>query len=112
MRAIETVGVVVSTAGMMASDLLGDLSLPGLGAIGPWLNYGAMGLLAYVLLLVVREQRRDSREMRDLYEARLLDAQRLRDRHLDQFVADHAACRDAHLQMLALIDREKGDSHQ
>ena len=112
MRAIETVGVVLSTAGMMASDLLGDLSLSGLGAIGPWLNYGAMGLLAYVLLLVVRAQRKDGREMRDLYEARLLDAQRLRDRHLDQFVEDHAACRDAHLQMLALIDREKGDSHQ
>lgn len=112
MRAVETIGVLVSTAGMMASDLMGDLSLPGLGAIGPWVNYGAMGMLAYVLLLVVREQRKDGREMRDLYEARLLDAQRLRDRHLDQFVEDHAACRDAHLQMLALIDREKGDSHQ
>lgn len=107
MRVIEQVGVLAGTAGMMAADVLGDLSLPGLGAVGPWLNYGAMGLLAYVLLLVVREQRKDGREMRDLYEARLLEAQRLRDRYLDQFVEDHAACRDAHLQMLALIDREK-----
>lgn len=106
MRLFEQVGLLAGTAGMMAADVLSDLSLPGLGSVGPWINYGAMGLLAYVLLLVVREQRRDGREMRDLYEARLLEAQHLRDRHLDQFVEDHARCRDAHLQMLELIDRQ------
>lgn len=109
MRAIEQAGVLVGTVGMMAADMLGDLSLPGLGAVGPWLNYGAMGLLAYVLLLVVREQRKDGREMRDLYEARLLESQRLRDRHLDQFVEDHRLCRDAHLQMIELIERGQED---
>ena len=109
MRAIEQAGMLAGTAGMMAADMLGDLSLPGLGAVGPWLNYGAMGLLAYVLLLVVREQRKDGREMRDLYEARLLESQRLRDRHLDQFVEDHAKCRDAHLQMIELIERGQED---
>lgn len=105
MRLFEQVGILAGTAGMMAADVLGGLDL----AVGPWINYGAMGILAYVLLLVVREQRKDGREMRDLYESRLLDAQHLRDRHLDQFVEDHAKCRDAHLQMLELIERGNGD---
>ena len=109
MRVIEQAGILAGTAGMMAADVLGGLDLPGLGAVGPWINYGAMGLLAYVLLLVVREQRKDGREMRDLYEARLLESQRLRDRHLDQFVEDHAKCRDAHLQMIELIERGQED---
>lgn len=108
MRTAETAGLLVSTIAMMASDLVGQLSLPALGAIGPWLNYGAMGLLAYVLLQVVRDQRRESREMRDRYETQLLDAQHIRDRHLSRAEEDHARCREAHLRIVGILEREDG----
>lgn len=66
--------------------------------------------MIYFLRDTLREQRDESRRLAAAYESRLADARHIRDSHLSRVEADHVECRKVHLQMLDLLNRDKGDT--
>lgn len=94
---------VVGAGGLIASDVLSRVSAP---PIPPaWANYAGLLLLAWSLREIIRDQRRESREMAVSYEARLADAKSIRDGHLKRVEEDHRQCRQVHQEMIQLLEK-------
>lgn len=95
--------LVVGAGGLIASDVLSRVSAP---PIPPaWANYAGLLLLAWFLREIIRDQRRESREMAVSYEARLADAKSIRDGHLKRVEEDHRQCRQVHQEMIQLLEK-------
>ena len=91
---------------LIAADLLAQIPTP---PIPPaWANYAGLLLLIYFLRDTLLSQRDESRKLAAAYESRLADARRIRDSHLARVEADHAECRQVHLQMLGLLKKDTG----
>lgn len=79
-------GLTSGTVALMASDVMQHAGLPWLA---PWLNYGGLGILAGVLLYLLRQAHKDNHDQAAAFATERVDAARRLDELTGQLLRLH-----------------------